>query len=172
MTLEQIRPVAIGIVCRGGRVRRGRGIRRDDQILVFESPEPDSRGRVYYRPLGGSIEFGEYGHETLVREMREELGAEIENVRYLGLSENLYPTPDGRRAHEIILIYEAELTDRTLYEKEEMMSTEDSGQTFRVLWKPLSLFQRGEAPLYPNGLLELLLDARTPHRPTSLAENP
>jgi 8-oxo-dGTP pyrophosphatase MutT (NUDIX family) len=147
MSTEQIRPVAIGI------------IRRDDQILVFESREPDSRGRVYYRPLGGSIEFDEYGHQTLVRELREELGAEIENVRYLGLSENLYPTPDGRRAHEIILIYEADLADGTLYEKEEMISTEDSGQTFRVRWKPLSFFQRGEAPLYPNGLLELLLGA-------------
>ena len=108
--------------------------------------------------MGGSIEFGEYGHQTVVRELREELGAEIVDVRYLGLSENLYPTLDGRRAHEIILIYEADLADRALYEKEEMMSTEDSGQTFRVLWKSLGFFQRGEAPLYPNGLLELLLD--------------
>jgi hypothetical protein len=26
-----------------------------------------------------------------------------------------------------------------------------------VLWKPLSVFQRGDAPLYPDGLLEILL---------------
>ena len=43
MTTEQIRPIAIGIFC------------RDDKILVFESRERDSKGRIYYRPLGGSI---------------------------------------------------------------------------------------------------------------------
>ena len=149
MTTGQIRAVPIGIIL------------RQDQILVFESRERDSGGRIYYRPLGGSIECGEYGHQTLARELREELGVEIEKVRYIGLRENLFHAPDGRSAHEIVLVYEAELTDRTLYDKEEMLATEDSGQTFRVLWKPLGVFQRGDAPLYPNGLLELLLDDRT-----------
>ncbi len=147
MSFERIRPIALGI------------IRRTDQILVFESREPDSGGQIYYRPLGGTIEFGELGDQALIREMREELGAEIENVRYLGLCENLFHAPDGRAAHEIVLLYEADLADKTLYEKEEMLSVEDSGETFRVLWKPLATFRRGEAPLYPNGLLELLLGA-------------
>jgi ADP-ribose pyrophosphatase YjhB (NUDIX family) len=145
MTTEQIRPVAIGI------------FRRDDKILVFESREHDSRGRIFYRPLGGSIEFGEYGHQTLAREIREEIGAEVENVRYLGICENLFRAPDGRRAHEIVLLYEADLVDRTLYEKDEMLVVEDTGDTFKAFWKSLGFFQRGEAPLYPNGLLELLL---------------
>jgi 8-oxo-dGTP pyrophosphatase MutT (NUDIX family) len=147
--MKRIRPVAIAIV------------RRNDQILVFESREPDSRSRIFYRPLGGSIEFGEHGHETVVRELREELGAEIVNVRYLGLRENLFHAPDGQRAHEIVLIYEADLADKALYDREEMLCTEDSGHTFPVFWKPLSFFQHGEAPLYPNGLLQLLLDRGT-----------
>lgn len=65
MPAERIRPIAIAI------------IRRDDQILVFESRELDSKGRIFYRPLGGSIEFGEYGHQALARELREELGLGI-----------------------------------------------------------------------------------------------
>jgi 8-oxo-dGTP pyrophosphatase MutT (NUDIX family) len=146
VTTEQIRPIAIGI------------FRRDDRILVFESRERDSRGRIFYRPLGGSIEFGEYGDEALARELREELGAEIENVRYLGLNENLFRAPDGQRAHEIVLVYEADLVDRTLYDKSELLVTEDTGDTFKAFWKSLAFFQRGEAPLYPNGLLELLMD--------------
>ena len=145
MTIEQIRPIAVGI------------LRRDDAILVFESREHDSRGQIFYRPLGGSIEFGELGHEALARELREEIGAEIKNPRYLGLNENLFQSPDGQRAHEIVLVYEAELADETLYEKDEMLVVEDSGATFNAYWKPLAFFQRGEAPLYPNGLLELLL---------------
>lgn len=145
MTSERIRPIAIGI------------FRREDEILVFESRERDSRGRIFYRPLGGSIEFGEYGEQALARELREELGAEIEKVRYLGLCENLFHGGDGQRAHELVLLYEGELTDKTLYEKEEMVAHEDDGSTFRVVWKPLGFFQRGKAPLYPDGLLALLL---------------
>jgi ADP-ribose pyrophosphatase YjhB (NUDIX family) len=145
MPAERIRPIAIAI------------IRRDDHILVFESRERDSQGRFFYRPLGGAIEFGEYGHQALARELREEIGAELEQVRYFGLRENLFQAPSGERAHEIALLYEANLADKALYQKEEMLAVEDCGTTFRVLWKPLSFFQRGDAPLYPNGLLEMLL---------------
>ena len=146
MSIERIRPIVIGVFW------------RDDAILVFESREPDSRGQIFYRPLGGSIEFGEYGHQTLARELREEIGAEVENVRYLGLNENLFRAPDGRRAHEIVLVYEADLADKALYEKDEMLVVEDTGATFKAFWKSLAFFQRAEAPLYPNGLLELLLE--------------
>jgi ADP-ribose pyrophosphatase YjhB (NUDIX family) len=146
MSNERIRPIVIGIFW------------REDAILVFESREPDSRGRIFYRPLGGSIEFGEYGHEALARELREEIGAEIKNTRYLGLRENLFRAENGERAHEIVLVYEAELEDEALYQKDEMLVTEDSGATFMAYWKPLAFFQRGLAPLYPNGLLEMLLD--------------
>ena len=155
MIPEQIRPIVIGI------------FRRDDAMLVFESREPDSGGQIYYRPLGGSIEFGEYGHQALARELREEIGAEIKNARYLGLRENLFRSPSGQRAHEIVLVYEAELADGTLYEKDEMLVVEDSGATFIAYWKPLAFFQRGEAPLYPSGLLELLLDTEVSPRPGS-----
>jgi 8-oxo-dGTP pyrophosphatase MutT (NUDIX family) len=151
MTIEQIRPVAIGIIRRGGSSVP------EDRILVFESREHDAQGRIYYRPLGGSIEFGEYGHQAVARELREEISAQVENVRYLGLCENLFQSPSGDRAHEIVLVYEADLVDKTLYEKKEMVAVEDSGAVFRVLWKPLSFFQRSGAPLYPDGLLEMLL---------------
>ena len=145
MPAERIRPIALAIIRRHG-----------DQILVFESRERDALGRIFYRPLGGSIEFGEYGNQALARELREELSAELEHVRYFGLCENLFQAPSGERAHEIALLYEADLVDKALYQKEEMLAVEDSGSTFRVLWKPLSFFQRGDAPLFPDGLLEML----------------
>jgi 8-oxo-dGTP pyrophosphatase MutT (NUDIX family) len=151
MNTEKVRPLALGI------------FRRNDRILVFESRK-ELTGEIFYRPLGGAIEFGEYGHQALVREMREELGAEIENLRYLGLRENLFRVPDGRRGHEIVLLFEADLTDETLYGQDEMVAHEDDGSTFKVVWKPLDFFRRGEAPLYPSGLLEML-DAATARTP-------
>jgi ADP-ribose pyrophosphatase YjhB (NUDIX family) len=143
MNEGQIRPIAIGI------------FRRDDQILVFEGYDP-ALGETFYRPLGGAIEFGEYGHQALAREVREEINAEVENLRYLGLSENLFECA-GQQGHEIVLIYEGDLVGSAIYEQDVMTGREDDGSPFKVLWAPLARFRRGEAPLYPDGLLELLL---------------
>ena len=139
----QIRPIAIGI------------FRRDDQILVFEGYDPAS-DETFYRPLGGAIEFGEHGHQALAREVREEIDTEIENLRYLGLSENLFGFA-GQQGHEIVLIYEGDLVGSAIYEWDVMTGREDDGSPFKVLWASLERFQRGEAILYPDGLLELLL---------------
>ncbi len=143
MKAGQIRPLAIGI------------FRRADQILVFEGYDPAS-GETFYRPLGGAIEFGEYGHQALAREVREEIGAEIENIRYLGLSENLF-TFAGKEGHEIVLIYEGDLASSAIYRKDLVVGREDDGSPLKVTWVPLACFERGEAPLYPDGLLEMLL---------------
>jgi 8-oxo-dGTP pyrophosphatase MutT (NUDIX family) len=139
----KIRALALGI------------FRKNDQILVFEGHDP-VKGEAFYRPLGGSIEFGEYGHLALVREMREELDVEVTDVRYLGLCENIF-TYAGETGHEIVLIYEGSIADRSIYEREHIVGRELDGSPIHVLWKPLPFFQRGSAPLYPDGLLSLLL---------------
>jgi 8-oxo-dGTP pyrophosphatase MutT (NUDIX family) len=82
MVEEIIRPIAI-CVCREG-----------ERILVAEYQE---KGRLYYRPLGGGIQFGEYGHEAIKREIREEIGAELTDVHYLGMLENIYASEGGAR---------------------------------------------------------------------------
>jgi 8-oxo-dGTP pyrophosphatase MutT (NUDIX family) len=138
----KLRALAIGI------------FRRDDQILVSEGYDP-IKGETFYRPLGGSIDFGEHGHQTLARELREELGVEVTNLRYLGLSENIF-TYAGKRGHEIVLIYEGDLADRSLYEHDQIVGHEDDGSLIRAAWKSLDFFRRGSAPLYPDGLLNLL----------------
>jgi 8-oxo-dGTP pyrophosphatase MutT (NUDIX family) len=129
--------------------------RKDDLILVSEGYDP-IKGETFYRPLGGAIDFGEYGHQTLARELREELGVEVTSLRYLGLSENIFAYA-GERGHEIVLIYEGDLADRSLYEQEQIVGHEDDGSPIHVAWKSLEFFRRGSAPLYPDGLLELLL---------------
>ena len=139
----KIRALAIGI------------LRKDGQILVFEGFY-HVKHEIFYRPLGGAIKFGEYGHQALARELREEIGAEITNLRYLGLSENIFVC-DGQPGHEIVLIYEADLADKPAYEMDSLVGHEDDGSPLTVVWKPLEFFQRGQAPLYPDGLLELLL---------------
>jgi 8-oxo-dGTP pyrophosphatase MutT (NUDIX family) len=137
---EQIvRPIAI-CVCRN----RGR-------ILVAEFREME---RVYYRPLGGTIEFGERGEQTVEREFHEEIGTGLTKVRYLGTLENIYM--HGRlRGHEIVLVYDGRLSDSRLYKKESLQGDE-LGHPFIAVWKHLADFGSGKPPVYPDGLLELL----------------
>jgi 8-oxo-dGTP pyrophosphatase MutT (NUDIX family) len=138
-----IRPIAICV------------IRRDDLLLVFEGHDP-VKPETFYRPLGGGIDFGEPGRDAVAREMREELGAEISNVRYLGTLENIF-TFEGQPKHEIVLVYQADLVDESFYAPEQRVAHEDDGTPFQVMWKRLADFDRGRLILYPDGLLSLLL---------------
>ncbi|HLG10323.1 MAG TPA: NUDIX hydrolase, partial [Dehalococcoidia bacterium] len=85
---------------------------------------------------------------------REELGAEIEDVKLLGVTENIF-TFLGAEGHELVWIFEARLTNRTLYEQE-VVICDEGGAAFEAHWVSLSLFEAGDAPLYPDGLLEML----------------
>ncbi|HET6314640.1 MAG TPA: NUDIX hydrolase [Chloroflexia bacterium] len=147
LNTRRIRAVAICVFSRHG------------SILVAEGVDA-VKGETFYRPLGGTIEFSEHSSEAVVREIREELGAEVkpESLRFLGTLENIF-VYNGLPGHEIMLVYDGELSDVTLYELGELHAHEDDGVPFRALWKPLEEFGRG-APLYPNGLLELLKGAK------------
>lgn len=142
MIAQSIRPLAIGI------------FRRGNEILVFEGYDP-SKDQVFYRPLGGAIEFGEYGYQALAREMGEEVGTGVADLRYLGVCENIF-VYDGETGHEIVLVYEGNLADRSLYERRSFTGHEDDGTPFTAVWKSLEFFRQGQAPLYPDGLLALL----------------
>ncbi len=142
MKLQRIRVITICI------------IRKDDSILVFEGYD-HVKGETFYRPLGGGIEFGEPSIEALRREFREEINAELTELRYLATLENIF-TVYGKTGHEFIVTYEGKFADAALYEKEIIVGFEDNGDRFKALWISLADFRAGKFPLYPTGLLELL----------------
>ena len=117
-----------------------------------------SAGETFYRPLGGAIGFGEHSRECIVREVREEMGAEIKDLTYVGTIENIFIF-DGKPGHEIVLVYEASFVDPHLYEVESVSCRDDDGE-FIARWKAIDEFQAGEAILYPDGLVDLLNEAK------------
>ena len=138
-----IRPIAICIFRRSC----------DDQILVAQWRDP-GKDHYFYRPLGGAIEFGERSQRTIERELMEELGAEVANLRYLATLENIF-VHNGQQGHEIVLLYEGNLVDAALYQVDAIDGHDDGDVPLKAVWKPLSFFGPS-APLYPDGLLELL----------------
>ena len=141
MSGQLARPVAIAV------------IRRGDEILVFDVPDA-VQDVVGWRPPGGTIEFGERGADTVVREIREELGVEVVGVDYIGTVENIF-TYLGVAAHEIVRVYAARFVDRREYEKSRFECIEANGARFTCVWKPIADFRAG-ALLYPDGLLGLI----------------
>ena len=140
---EKVRPIAI-CLCRD-----------NDRILVSEFREKD---RLYYRSLGGTIEFGEHAEESIRREFQEEISADLTELRYLGMLENIY-THKGLRGHEIVLVYDGRLTDTSLY-KMEVIQGNELGTPLKAVWKRLDEFDPELSPVYPEGLLALLNSLR------------
>ena len=128
--------------------------RHADAILVMESYDPTD-GEPWYRPLGGGIEFGEHSRDALIREIHEELGASITDLRYLFTIENIF-VYDGRPGHEIVQVYDGRFVDATIYQRKILYALEGNDEQFDAMWKTLEFFRQGHAPLYPDGLLERL----------------
>ena len=143
MNPNALRPLAICV------------FQHDGRVLACECIDP-VQPQTFYRPLGGAAHFGEYSADTLARELREELGAAVTGLRYLGMLENVF-TYNGQRGHEIVIVYDGAFVDRALYDRPWLDGAEDSGTPFRAVWLPLADCRRPAAPpVYPTGLLELL----------------
>ena len=134
-----IRPLALAAIRHGSRV------------LVQDFAATD--GGPGYRPLGGAVDLGELAEDAVQREIQEELGAEIQNVRLLGVLENIFRNNDAEW-HEIVFMFEARFVDASLEAAERLIGEEADGDRIEAVWIDVS--RPLDRPLYPEGLLELL----------------
>ncbi|TPG75746.1 NUDIX hydrolase [Pseudomonas arsenicoxydans] len=141
MTPPRIRPVALCI------------FHHDGKILLSEAHDP-IKNRPFFRPIGGGIEFGETSAQAIEREVQEELGLAITDVRLLGTLENIF-TYAGTPGHEIVQIYDAKFVDVSVYALPHLDGQETDGATFTAKWLAWEGFT-DDAPLVPDGLYELL----------------
>jgi len=129
-------------------------LERDGEHLLQRLTDPGEG--AFYRPIGGSIEFGEESGEALEREFREELDVEITAGPTLGTIENRFSW-EGEPDHELVVLRAAEFADESLYEREAFSGVDAGGAIeYDAGWFDLGTVQDGPEPLYPGGLRRLL----------------
>lgn len=126
--------------------------RHEGCLLAIDDHDPTKQQR-FWVPVGGRVEFGETSRQAIIREVREELDAEILDLELLGVLENLF-TFDGGKGHEIVFVYDARFAEPAMYDAESLIGMEGDKE-FEAHWIDPNTPAHNR-PLYPEGLLNLI----------------
>ena len=137
--MNKIRPTSLLIV------------RNKDKLFVYKVNDKIKK-EEFYRLLGGGIEFGETAEEALRREIKEEIGAGIKNIRLLDIKENIY-TFEGEAGHEIVFVFEAEFKDKEFYNKNNL-EIKDRKKGRKAVWVEIKELRKSR--FYPEGVIDLI----------------
>lgn len=103
-------------------------IRRGDSVLSYWLDD------LGYRLPGGKIEFGEEPSQTVVRELKEELGLDVIVVAEPKVVNNLFKYR-GCLRHEIVFFFECKFVCDEQYSKDAFPAFEiDSTRSFVMSW--------------------------------------
>lgn len=136
---KEIRPIVLGIV------------KKDNKILVSEGYDK-TKNEIFYRSIGGGIEFLENSKDALKREFKEELNIDINVGEFLGISENIF-TYNGKNAHELILFYNVDINNFGYKEKYHIV---DDNCENDAMWIDIDNFINGELKIYPKEIFNYL----------------
>ena len=136
---KEIRPIVLGIV------------KKENKILVSKGYDK-VKDEVFYRSIGGGIEFLEESKEALKREFKEELNIDISVGEFLGIAENIF-TYNGKNAHELILFYNVDIKDKDYKKKYHIV--DDNCET-DATWIDINKFKNKELKIYPEQMFRYL----------------
>ncbi len=126
----------------------------DNRVLLsdVETMQVTTRDKVvpayFYRVLGGTVEQGEVAEEAVRREIREEIGTEIEDLEFLDVIENIFEYA-GEPNHEIVFLFKGKPADRNLL-KQDVLHVVEDGYEFDAVWVSTQELLEGDKPLNPK----------------------
>jgi ADP-ribose pyrophosphatase YjhB (NUDIX family) len=126
-------------------------IRNAEGKLLLHRARDSLKGEIFYRPLGGGIEFGETEKVATARELEEELGVKAEVGNLIATFENIF-SYEGIPGHEIVLVYEVRFIDTSLYLQKEIDIVESGQVIGQAVWRSIDEIIREGAKLYPVGI--------------------
>lgn len=124
------------------------------KILAHKNVNSD-----HYALVGGRVEVGENSTDTIKREIKEELGKDIEIKRYISTIENFFEMK-GSKYHEIIFIYEIEFINEEDKKIEYTMKNVEGKDYLHYEWLDVEKIE--EYPLLPKAIKEGLKENKFP----------
>jgi len=122
----------------------------DEQVLLHRAVHD-----AWWALPGGRVELHETSADALVREMREEMGVEVELRRLLWVMERFYES--SRRHHSIQFHYLMQLPEALLPASAPTFTSPESNDMPLVFqWYPLAELESLAMPLYPAMLCTML----------------
>ena len=122
-----------------------------DRIFLHRLDQDD-----FWTFPGGRVELGETSQEALVRELEEELNADIEIVRLLWLVENFFEY-NSQQYHEIAFYYLMQFPARSLYlTKDKSFFGVEGDKNLEFRWFVNDFEVLKELPLLPSFLQQSL----------------
>ncbi len=123
-----------------------------DKTLVCHGFD-NQTGEKFYRLLGGGIEIGEKSSDTIKREIKEELGFEICDIKKLITIENIFQY-NGQQSHEITFLYKGKFMDKDVYTKDTLQILDK--ENYHAEWVSISDIKNKKIILYPKEAIDYL----------------
>ena len=149
---------AAGVIIHNGKVLAHRNI-NSNHYALFATRRGYGEFKGGWEFPGGKIEPGETPQQALVREIKEELGKNIEITGYIATIENFFEMK-GSKYHEIMFIYKIEFTDEEDKKIEYTMKNIEGKDYLQYEW--LDLKKIDEYPLLPGAVKNILKENKFP----------
>ncbi len=135
-------------------VRAAVVIIHNDKILVHKNINSD-----HYALVGGRVELGEDSESTVKREIKEEIGKEIEIIDYISTIENFFKM-NGKKYHEISFVYLAEFKDEKDKLIQDTIKNIEGKDYLQYEW--IQRDKIDQIPLRPVKIQEVLKEGKYP----------
>lgn len=129
-------------------------IKHNNKVLLHRSDDKD-----HYCLIGGRVELGENSEHTIRREIKEELGKEIDLTGYVSTIENFFEF-EGSKYHEYMFVYEAEFKDEKDRLIEETLSNIEGKDYLKYYW--VDIKDIDNVDIKPKVIKDILKEGKHP----------
>lgn len=126
----------------------------NNKILLHRDVNSD-----HYALIGGRVEIGESSADTIKREIKEELGKDIEITGYISTIENFFEMK-GSKYHEIMFVHKIEFINEEDKTIEYTMKNLEGKEYLQYEW--IELDKIDDYPLLPIAIKDVLKENKFP----------
>ena len=128
-------------------------VEKDNKVLVMKI----NKNKFYCLP-GGHVELGEDTNAAILREMKEELGYEVEIKKLVCVHQNLFKNETGKPFHEIGFYYLVSPKDKNFVAENSVRMENDKGQIVRLEMNWVTKDQLKEIDFRPHIIRKMILN--------------